>query len=764
MPFPFTFIPNTVISSSQMNANFTALTGVNGAAIIGKAGSGTVQDFITDIGGNGGAALVGTADGSTVAKAIGFPDMASLLADTMGYSASGWSIGEVALVRGAGPFEVVAAGTGDIDNAGGVAFRAIAVGGIITSTQIGVTEADTQAQLKINACLARMSERYTGGPTGARETLVLVGNITCDSAIETRDNTILINRGHVVNTKTTTPPYPSQSAFAIGHWNPGDITTFAQCKTDGFTAGAYHVPLTDVADASKFQVNDLVMLSVPDTGVFMAPPNTASSQYQQIARVTGIAGKNILLDTPIDKTQPAASGSYSVGNTATGAWIANVSWRANAGNTAGLRRRHFADRVDVIGQGGTWQGSGVDGHLTARTGMYENRVEGIRHRGFASGFYGNGYCRSVVRDIEGDFYFRAVEWKDGSHHSLFENMRFRRVPTPSGGVAADTLIGVGQAFSCQCNDLWIDAGDHGAAMGMVGISADVYGFKFTRTRLKSAGTSNFLIGFNTTTADNSFIDCSFDLPVTGGVILLNGVNNTIRNSRFPKGGDINLRQGQYCEIIDNTFGAPSPVSATAGGDTTGQTSNKIENNSGVVVSLTPTQLAALQNNILRGNTNAQTALLRAAAVRTTSDTGSTETAANTPLDTATFPANSMVQGDSARIIANGTFSGTGGSTKSLGALFGSTQLFTFTTAADATGSWDAKVTILWDTAAVILAKWKITTAAGVTVGSSRLTGQDQTIANIFQLQGWVTSGGTILRRECRIFADRIGFDANPFGA
>jgi hypothetical protein len=333
--------------------------------------------------------------------------------------------------------------------------------------------------------------------------------------------------------------------------------------------------------------------------------------------------------------------------------------------------------------------------------------------------------------------------KDGVHGTNFSDLRLRRVAAPVGAPAADTIFAIGQIFDSRISDIIIDAGDHSSAATMFTIGENSVDVDIDNISNFGTGECNNLISFSPSARSVKIRGGTLDLPVTGGAVLFDGVDNEVVGVKFPQGGEINLRGGQYCALDRCNFGVTSTVSATAG-TTTGQIGNRVMGNNGVDFPRNPAGEVALAKNTIYGNQNAKSQAVQALFLATYDQEAITTTTANAPVKTVTYPADTLLRFDTIRLFASGTFVSAGD--KALRYIFGGIEILSYTDTSGDAKAWELRAeTVIGTTTRCTTTYTLLADGAVVAQGNVRNTSLDLTEANVSELQAWVSAGTINLR-------------------
>lgn len=296
---------------------------------------------------------------------------------------------------------------------------------------------DADASANRTAAQRALDYLYAQGQ-GGRIRLASDGVLKIDKPLVLRDGVILDGKGcYVHNTRTAEIAGGdlSTAVFGCGFYAKQDDDNFSYIPVSAISMGQdYVTPVSTIG----WQVGDTLQIieAVGTFGSGGVVPN-----FSQFAVVRAISGGSLFIDSPIGAT--ISSGSGTLGSNATGAWIANVSYRVNYNLTAGLTdARHVVRDVSLLDlRVGTAKGAWMQ-----RCGVVNGLFENIEIIDSPYGFFGNGFARCRVRGLRGLYYTRAIEIKVGSHDTTIEDFSLRFSPRVSDtSDPPETVVSIGES-------------------------------------------------------------------------------------------------------------------------------------------------------------------------------------------------------------------------------------------------------------------------------------------------------------------------------
>ncbi|NVK56120.1 MAG: hypothetical protein HWE26_10915 [Alteromonadaceae bacterium] len=277
---------------------------------------------------------------------------------------------------------------------------------------------------------------------GGRIALASGGHMKIDHAIQCRNGIIIDGRGCLTDNildRNVTPSsrFTQDCCYLTGAFARYDDNDHTFHALQPVELGASEVVLKTAATAAAYAVGDIIWIAQArdafgSGGVF--------PDKSELARIIDISGAILKLEHPlgIDIDQ---AGAGTIGNSPSGAWVANVDYRMAADKTGGdmIGGRHVCRDITLVDHRLRQSGASGDVNnapLAVRSGMYNGHVENIEVDGMVSNLlFGNGYVHSLFKNVRGPYIRRAIEIKCLSHDSRFEDISAWKMPH---GYALDT--------------------------------------------------------------------------------------------------------------------------------------------------------------------------------------------------------------------------------------------------------------------------------------------------------------------------------------
>lgn len=589
---------------------------------------------------------------------------------------------------------------------------------------------------------------------GGRIRLASEGLLKINKPLIMRDGMILDGRGsYLQNVRATMIQSGdlSTTVLGLGLYAKQDDNDFTYVQVAAISAGQDYVT---PASTSGFVVGDTIQI-VEATGVFGGSSGTVPL-YSQFAVVKAISGGNVILDHPISAAISAGSGT--LGSTATGAWVANTSYRVNYSKSAGLTDgRHIVRNITVA----DLRLGGKFGGWSQRAGVIHGLFENLTIEDSPYGFYGNGFAHCRINGLSGTYYTRAIEVKVGAHDTIIGGFNLRHSPRVTDTAdPPETVVSLGErARNVVVRDGQLHLGNSSGYAALVTFStAKECGVQ----DVVFMGAGGFTNGVNHSAesdkcfAGNNKINCG---APSGAWLNLNGTLPQITGNRFigaNPGGSAILSTGLAgCDISRNHWTTDGSITVQAG--VTGNLN--IEGNFGI----TTTTLAYQAGLAARNNTSAQwQSVISQVKPQASMSTGIALTATTETIigDVPIIPANALTQEDRITVLVRGTKTGSAGAaTLSLKARIDtdgdaasldpddpSIVILSTTIAASAT-DWEFEAELKVNSATTFIAFGILRVLAGGTPGNSgdvtRRTGGSLTSPIRLELSGLVTSGDTL---------------------
>lgn len=617
------------------------------------------------------------------------------------------------------------------------------------------------------ALLQRAADWLYSQGQGGRIRLASEGLLKINKPLIMRDGMILDGRGsYLQNVRATMIQSGdlSTTVLGLGLFAKQDDNDFTYVTVAAISAGQDYVT---PASTSGFAVGDTVQI-VEATGAFGGSSGTVPL-YSQFAVVKAISGGNVILDHPISATISAGSGT--LGSSATGAWVANTSYRANYAKSAGLTDgRHVVRNITAV----DLRLGGKLGGWSQRAGVIHGLFENLIIEDSPYGIYGNGFAHCRFNGVTGTYYTRAIEVKVGAHDTIIEGFNLRHSPRVTDTAdPSETVVSMGErARNVVVRDGQIHLGNSSGYAALVTFStAKECGVQDVTFR----GAGGFTNGVNhSAESDKCFVgNNKFNCGAPSGAWLnLNGALPQIAGNFFTganPGGSAILSTGLAgCDISRNNWTTSGSLTVQDG--VTGNLN--VEGNFG----LTTTTLAYQAGLAARNNTSAQWQSVisqvrsQASMANGIALTATTETIVG---DVPIIPANALTQEDRITVLVKGTKSGSAGAaTLSLKARIDTdgdatsldpddpSIVVLSTTIAAAATDWEFEAELKVNSATTFVAYGVVRVLAGGTPGISgdvtRRTGGSLTSPIRLELSGLVTSGDTLTINSIDRSARRFG--------
>ncbi|MCD1619642.1 hypothetical protein K7H20_16405, partial [Salipiger manganoxidans] len=247
--------------------------------------------------------------------------------------------------------------------------------------------------------------------------------------------------------------------------------------------------------------------------------------HSHITRVRSVSGGAVYLEAGISIAVDAASGT--LGSSAAGLWIANVSWRVAQSLTptpaARLQRSHVVDRVQLVNMR-----LGADYSAWSQlTAVHEGHFEKLHT---VNGLYGMGWnmlVKSKVLSSIFEFGDRALEIKFCSQDSIIANNHFIKRRGLADSRGDENPITFGElARGVVTHGNLFDLGDHTASI-LIAMTLARRGTAFRDNLVTCGGTFDSLMSCSADTIGAEISSNTLRGMTAARAALLQGTDNVI---------------------------------------------------------------------------------------------------------------------------------------------------------------------------------------------------------------------------------------------
>ena len=275
---------------------------------------------------------------------------------------------------------------------------------------------------------------------GGKITLASDGECVVDLPPMLKDRITIDLGGGILRNNRTAAEYDgflSTQALQVGKMHPRHMDILPWQKLDAVGFGDDGVTLSTPADATDYQAGDMVL--VVEATANMGGTTKSLPAWAQWDRVHAVSGGVLQLERGI--AQAIDAGAGTLGTSAAGAWVSNVSFRVRDlvdwestdlsgwidGAPFMCYRPSVVNGTLITSHGGVIQGVGMF------DGLWENLKcnpgEAADGRGFG-GVYSNAFANSRLHRIVSSCYERAIEIKCLSQDTLIDDFEVYQLNHP----------------------------------------------------------------------------------------------------------------------------------------------------------------------------------------------------------------------------------------------------------------------------------------------------------------------------------------------